>query len=61
MLLVMNPFITSKLFSKKMLDQNEIRFNKNYRIFEQVATVNFEIKQKELKLSKDKENQMEKV
>lgn len=34
MLLVMNPFITSKLYSKKMLDKYNIRFNKNYRIFE---------------------------
>jgi len=34
MLLVMNPFITNKLYSKKMLDKYNIRFNKNYRIFE---------------------------
>lgn len=34
MFLVSNPFITSKLFSKKMLDKYKIRFNKKYRIFE---------------------------
>ena len=33
-LLVINPFITSKLYSKKMLDKYNIRFNKKYRIFE---------------------------
>ena len=34
MLFAMNPFITSKIFSKKMLEKYEIKFNKNYRIFE---------------------------
>ena len=33
-LLVINPFITNKLYSKKMLDKYNIRFNKKYRIFE---------------------------
>lgn len=33
-LLISNPFITSKIFSKKLLEDNNIKFNKNYRIFE---------------------------
>ncbi len=34
MFYVLNPFITNKLFSRKLLDKYKIRFNKKYRIFE---------------------------